>query len=69
MNRKENTTVRDLTERAQASNIVGDMSISIGGPYPSCPECEEGNFVPVLITEEGEDTGIDWECTNCGHRV
>lgn len=45
------------------------ISISIGGPYPLCPKCEEGNFVPVLITEENGDTGIDWECTNCGHRV
>jgi len=51
------------------SDIMEETSISIGGPYPSCPKCGKGNLVPILITDENGDTGIDWECTNCGHRV
>ncbi len=61
--------VSDLTERIEVSSTMKEMSISIGGPYPTCPKCGKGNLVPILITDEDGDTGIDWECTNCGHRV
>lgn len=56
-------------KKAELEGSMKNISISVGGPYPACPKCRKGNLVPILITDEDGDTGIDWECTNCGHRV
>jgi len=46
--------------------------ISVGGPYPLCPECG-AHLVPTTIEikkkADREVTKISWQCTKCDNTI